>query len=93
MGNPVPDSKTPAMVAVALAVLGLVVAVIQGGLSHGSIVGGVIAALGTIPALIGCWKGIQQETQGTLAISVGAVLLSLAVGGVLIVLRVIHWIA
>jgi TRAP-type C4-dicarboxylate transport system permease small subunit len=38
------------------------------------------------------WKGIQQETQGTLAISVGAVLLALGVGGVLIVLRVIHWI-
>ena len=38
------------------------------------------------------WKGIQQETQGTLAISVGAVLVALGVGGVLIVLRVIHWI-
>jgi TRAP-type C4-dicarboxylate transport system permease small subunit len=37
------------------------------------------------------WKGIQQETQGTLAISVGAVLVSLTVGAVLIVLRVIHW--
>jgi hypothetical protein len=81
------------MAAIALAVLGLVIAVIQGGLSHGSIVGGVIAAAGTIPACYGMWKGIQQETQGTLAISVGAVLLSLAVGGVLIVLRVIHWLA
>jgi hypothetical protein len=37
------------------------------------------------------WKGIQQETQGTLALSVGAVIVSLGVGGVLIVLRVIHW--
>ena len=91
MGNPVPDSKTPAMVAFALAVLGLVIAVIQGGLSHGSIVGGIIAALGAVPACYGMWKGIQQETQGTLAMSVGAVLLSLGVGGLLIVLRIIHW--
>jgi hypothetical protein len=91
MGDPVPDSKTPALAAVGMVVLGLVIAAMQG-LSHGSIAGGVIAALGAGPACFGMWKGIQQETQGTLAISVGAVLLSLAVGGLLIVLRVIHWV-
>jgi hypothetical protein len=90
MGNPVPDSKTPALAALGMVVLGLVIAAIQG-LSHGSIAGGIIAALGAAPACYGMWKGIQQETQGTLAISVGAVLLSLGVGGLLIVLRVIHW--
>jgi hypothetical protein len=37
------------------------------------------------------WKGIQQETQGTLALSVTAVLLALAAGAVLIVLRVVSW--
>jgi hypothetical protein len=93
MGTPVPDSKTPAMVAFGMIVLGLVIALIQGGITHGSIVGGVIAALGAGPACFGMWKGIQQETQGTLALSVGAVLACLAVGGILIVLRVIHWIA
>lgn len=93
MGTPAPDSKTPAFVAFGMIVLGLVIALIQGGVLHGSIVGGVIAALGAGPACFGMWKGIQQETQGTLAISVGAVLLALAVGGALIVLRVIHWIA
>lgn len=92
MGNPVPDSKTPALAAIGLVVLGLVIAAIQG-ISHGSIVGGIIAALGAAPACYGMWKGIQQETQGTLAISVGAVLLSLAVGAVLIILRVIHWVS
>lgn len=91
MGNPVPDSKTPAFLAVGLALLGLVIAVIQGGVMHGSIAGGVIAALGAIPACYGMWKGIQQETQGTLALSVGSVLLCLAIGGGLIVLRVIDW--
>ena len=90
MGTPVADSKTPALAAFGLVVFGLVIAAVQG-LTRGSIAGGVIAGLGTIPACYGMWKGIQQETQGTLAVSVGAVLESLAVGAVLIVLRVIHW--
>lgn len=90
MADPVPDSKTPALAAFALVVIGIVIAAAQG-ITHGSIGGGIVAALGAIPACIGMWKGIQQETQGTLALSVGAVLVSLGVGGVLIVLRVIHW--
>jgi len=90
MGTPVPDSKTPALAAVGLVVLGLVIAALQG-FTHGSILGGIVAALGAVPALIGMWKGIQQETQGTLAASVAAVLLSLAVGGLLIVLRFVDW--
>jgi hypothetical protein len=92
MGNPVPDSKTPAMIAFAFVAVGIVIAAMQG-LTHGSIGGGVVAALGAAPACFGMWKGIQQETQGTLAISVGAVLLSLGVGAVLIILRVVHWVA
>jgi hypothetical protein len=91
MGTPVPDSKTPAMAAFGLVVVGLLLAVLQG-VSHGSIAGGIIAAMGAIPACYGMWKGIQQETQGTLAISVTAVIVSLAVGGILIVLRVVDWI-
>jgi hypothetical protein len=90
MANPVPDSKTPALAAFGLVVIGIVIAAVQG-LTHGSIGGGVVAALGAIPACFGMWKGIQQETQGTLALSVGAVLVSLGVGGALIVMRVIHW--
>jgi len=86
-----PDSKSPAFVAFALVALGIVIAAVQG-LVHGSIAGGVIAGLGAIPACFGMWKGIQQETQGTLAISVLAVLLSLGVGAVLIVLRIVHWV-
>lgn len=90
MGAPVPDSKTPAMAAIGLVVLGLVIAVL-GGFTHGSIVGGIVAACGAIPACYGMWKGIQQETQAALAMSVGAVLLALAVGGVLILLRFVDW--
>jgi hypothetical protein len=91
MGTPVADSKTPALAAFGLVVFGIVIAAVQG-VTHGSIAGGVIAALGAIPACYGMWKGIQQETQGTLAISVVAVLAALGVGGLLIVLRVVHWI-
>lgn len=90
MGTPVADSKTPALAAFGLVVFGLIIAAVQG-LTKGSIVGGVIAGLGTIPACYGMWKGIQQETQGTLAVSVIAVLVSIAVGGALIVLGVIDW--
>ncbi|HUS28505.1 MAG TPA: hypothetical protein VMZ53_08350 [Kofleriaceae bacterium] len=93
MGTPEPDSKTPAFIAFGMIVLGLVIALIQGGITHGSITGGIIAALGAGPACFGMWKGIQQETQGTLAISVAAVLASLAIGGLLIVLRVVNWVA
>ena len=91
MGNPVADTKTPALIAFVMIAAGVAIAAAQG-IVHGSIAGGVLAALGAIPACYGMWKGIQQETQGTLAVSVGAVLLALGVGGVLIVLRVIHWI-
>ncbi len=84
----VADSKTPAMVAFGLVVLGIAIAAVQG-FTRGSILGGVIAASGAIPACYGMWKGIQQETQTTLAASVGAILLSLGVGGILIVLGII----
>ena len=90
MGNPVPDSKTPAIVAFVMVILGVALAAAHG-LIHGSLPGGIIAAAGAIPACYGMWKGIQQETQGTLAVSVTAVLVSLVVGGLLIVLAVVSW--
>ncbi len=89
MSTPVPDSKTPVFVAFGLVVLGIVIAAVHG-LLHGSIGGGIVAAIGAIPGLIGMWKGLQQETQGTLALSVSAVIASLVVGGVLIVLGIVH---
>ena len=90
MGTPVPDSKTPALAGLGLVVLGLVIAALSG-FTHGSIVGGLVAAAGAVPACYGMWKGIQQETQGTLAVSVGTCLLALAVGALLIVLRFVDW--
>jgi hypothetical protein len=90
MANPVPDSKTPAIVAFVMVIVGIALAATHG-LIHGSLPGGIIAAAGAIPACYGMWKGIQQETQGTLAVSVTAVLVSLVVGGLLIVLAVVSW--
>jgi len=94
MGQPVADSKMAAAVAFGLIVVGIVIAAVGGGgLLHGSVLGGVVALAGAIPACFGMWKGIQQETQGTLAISVLAVLSALGVGAVLIILRVVHWVS
>jgi hypothetical protein len=82
------DSKLPVLIALGLMVLGLVFGAAHG-LIHGSIGGGIIAGCGAIPACYGMWKGIQAETQGTLALSVVAVIGSLAVGGILLVLGII----
>ena len=90
MGTPVADSKMPAFVAYGLVLLGILIAAVQG-FTKGSILGGLIAASGAIPACFGMWKGIQQEGQGTLAMSVVAVLVALAIGGLLILMRVLHW--
>jgi hypothetical protein len=90
MADPGQDSKLPVLVAAAMIVAGLAIAAAHG-LLHGSVGGGVLAAAGAIPGCLGMWKGIQQETQGTLALSVTAVLAALAVGATLIVLGIIHW--
>jgi hypothetical protein len=91
MSNSVSDSKMPALLAFGFAGVGLLIALITG-FSKASIAGGVIAGLGAIPACFGMWKGIQQETQTTLALSVFAVLVALAVGAILIVVGVIAWV-
>ena len=91
MAQPVPDSKLPVAVAFGLIGVGLVLGLL-GGFTEGSIVGGIIALCAVIPAMIGMWKGIQQESQSTLALSVVAVLVSLGVGALLILLRVIDWV-
>jgi hypothetical protein len=89
MANPVPDSKLPAAVAFGLCAVGLVLGLI-GGFTHGSYAGGIIAAFGVIPACIGMWKGIQQESQVTLGMSVLAVLMSLGIGAILLILAIVH---
>jgi hypothetical protein len=85
------DTRLPVLIAYGLIAAGVVLALATG-ITRGSIAGGVIAALAVIPACYGMWKGLQQETQTGLALSVLAVLAALGVGGILIVLRVVAWI-
>jgi hypothetical protein len=91
MGDPVPDSKTPVLVALAMAGAGLVIAILfhSGGMK---LLGALIAAAGAIPSAIGMWKGIQQQTQGTLASSLGTLLLSLGMALALAVWAIIAFI-
>ena len=90
MAEPVADSKLPVAVSFGLVAVGLIIGLI-GGFTKGSWLGGIVAALGVFPAMVGLWKGVQQEHQGTLGLSVVAVLVSLGVGGLLIVLRLVDY--
>lgn len=91
MSNPVSDSKLPVLVALGFALVGLVLGLVLGS-GGGKIAGGVIAGAGAIPAAVGMWKGIQQQTQTTLAMAVGALLFSLGVAAALIIWAIIVFI-
>ena len=82
------NAKTPIFISLACVVAGLILGA-MGGLLSGSILGGIIAACGVIPAAWGAWAGMQQETQASLAGALGMVFVSLGVGGVLLVLGII----
>jgi hypothetical protein len=90
MAEPVPDSKLPVAISLGLVAVGLIIGLV-GGFTNGSWAGGIIAGLGVLPAMVGLWKGVQQENQTTLGLSVVAVLVSLGVGGLLIVLRLVDY--
>jgi TRAP-type C4-dicarboxylate transport system permease small subunit len=51
----------------------------------------MLAALSAMPALYGTWQGMQKETQESLGMALLLVFASLAVGAVLILLRVVDW--
>jgi hypothetical protein len=85
------DPKLPLLISVAMVAIGLIIAAI-GGISSGSITGGIIAALAVIPACWGMVNGMQQKTQGPLAMAIGVFLLALGVAALLIILGIIDWI-
>ena len=85
-----PSPTPPLVIATAFIVAGLVIAAV-GGFSSGSTLGGVVAGLGAIPGCWGAWTGMQQETQGSLALSLLLVLASLGIGALLIVLDFVDW--
>lgn len=84
------NPQTPLLIALALVAAGIVIAAI-GGLKSGSIGGGLLAGSGIIPACYAAWAGTQQETQKSLAASLLMVLVSVVVGGALILLAIFDW--
>lgn len=83
-----PSAKKPILISLAFVIVGLILGA-QGGIMSGSILGGIIAGCGIIPAAWGAWTGMQQETQGSLAGALGMVFVSLGAGGLLLVLGII----
>ena len=85
-----PKVQTPLLISLGLVAAGVIIAAI-GGITAGSILGGVVAALGTVPACWAAWAGMQKETQASLGMALLLVFVSLAVGGMLLLLRVVDW--
>ena len=82
------NAQTPILISLAMVIAGVVIAAV-GGISSGSILGGILAACGIIPAAWGAWAGMQQETQKSLAGALGMVFVSIGVGGLLLLLAII----
>jgi len=83
-------TQAPLLLSLGLIATGVIIATV-GGLTSGSILGGIIAALGLVPACYAAWLGMQKETQGSLGMALLLVFVSLGVGGILLLLRVVDW--
>jgi hypothetical protein len=83
-------TQAPLLLALGLIAAGVIVAAV-GGLSGGSILGGILAALGAVPACYAAWLGMQKETQGSLGMALLMVFASLGIGAILVLLRVVDW--
>lgn len=86
-----PDTKLPSMISAGFLLLGLLIAVI-GGLTSGSIAGGIVVGLGVIPALWGIVNGLQHKTQTAVLAPFLLLVTNLGVAGLLIVLRFVDWV-
>jgi hypothetical protein len=82
-------TQAPLLLALALIAAGVIITAL-GGITSGSVLGGIVAAIGAIPACYAAWLGMQKETQGSLGIAL-LLVFSLGVGGVLLLLRVVDW--
>jgi hypothetical protein len=84
------NPNIPLFLSAALVTVGVALG-LEGGISNGSLWGGVCAALGVIPAAWACWGGMQLSTQRSLALAIIMVYLSLGVAGLLTMLWLINW--
>lgn len=87
-----PDTRLPLLITLLCVIIGSLIGV-AGGSVVGSVVGAVVAALGAIPACWGIWLGMQQQTQTSLLGAILLLFLALGTAGLLLVLRLVDWIA
>ena len=85
---PAPDTRLPLLITLLCVIVGLLI-----GVAGGSIIGAVVAGLGVIPASWGIWLGMQQQTQTGLLGGILLLFLSLGVAALLLILRLVDWIA
>lgn len=87
-----PDTRLPLLITLLCVIIGSLIGV-AGGSTISSVVGAVVAALGAIPACWGIWLGMQQQTQTSLLGAILLLFLALGTAGLLLVLRLVDWIA
>lgn len=85
------DQRSGALLVAAGLLAGAIVVAALGGFGRGSILGALLAAASTFPAGYALWKGTQKETQHQTAYALLLLLGGLAVGGLLLVLKIIDW--
>jgi hypothetical protein len=83
-------TQAPLFLSLALIAAGVIIAA-AGGIASGSVLGGVIAALGALPACYAAWLGMQKQTQASLALALLLLFASLGLSGILVLLRVVDW--
>jgi len=86
-----PSSKLPVLLTAMILLFALLIAA-MGGITGGSVPGGIVAGLAIIPACWGIWSGTQNKGQGDLAWAIVLLLGAIGVSSVLIILAVIDWI-
>ena len=88
--NDTPTGKIPPLISLFMVILGALISIL-GGFGVAAIIGGLIAAAGSMPASYGIWTGMQQKTQVTLGLSLLMLLVSLGVGVLLLLLSILGW--
>ncbi len=87
-----PSVAGPVALSLVFLVLAIVVPMMRGGFRHGSLLGAALAFAGAVPAAYAAWRGIQSKsTQSRLLGGMVLCLACVGVGGLLIVLRAVHW--
>ncbi|HYU15871.1 MAG TPA: hypothetical protein VEL05_07365 [Candidatus Acidoferrum sp.] len=83
-------TQAPLLLSLALIAAGVIIAA-AGGLTSGSVLGGIVAALGAVPACYATWLGMQKDTQASLGLALLLLFASLGAGAILVLLRVVDW--